>query len=1237
MFVSYSQAADSDLAPKVARGLELFAKPWNRRRSLSVFSDVWALGLTPGLWESIAEALERSRWLVILLSPGASESPWVNDEIEHWFSLGPDRAERTLLVLTGGSLNWDDELGDFDSSSSALPRALRGRFQQEPLHLDLRWIREAETSGLDVDLSLANSQFRSAISTIVAPVRGLSRYEIDGEAIRQEKRTRRYRNGAAVGLVALTVVALVAAGLASTNQREAERNAELAEARAEELAREALIADANGLAAASLAAERPQNAAILAIEASSVTPEPTPLALAALGEAANRLTDSELVATISGGAPDQLFWTADGRLLAGALPDEGDPWSFDGESMEVVSAPGGSRWWSPDGSSIVELDGTDIELRDLTSEQTRSVNGITPEDSRVAPERAIAASPGTAELALDTGTGIVIVSTTDATSRFELDLPALTASASYRRINWSADGSLLAVTTDDGLVRVIAENSTVRQYRRSLPPGSFQRDLGEPLSPQARWLAVYDEVHSDESQSRIDGVRIFDLEADADQGRLFDIDFANTMAWSPHGDLLAVGGRLGARSSVQLIDPTTGRLASELAVETANNDRSQITAIAWDHLGGRLAVGLATGTVVVLNVFNGDVLNELVASGPARHLAWSADGLHLAGSIAHNTAAEGQTFVWRVRHGAESSAVPLPPLGGGPPGAGSSFLAMSGFSPIGSRAFGVASRNNFVHTLDGTTGETLSSMWSEVLSEGQFGQAGSFWSSSGKVAIWVNNKDSSYTVEIWDTNEDWKLVDKVVMPTGEQFAIGTEGIAHAKWSPGGQRLAVVGGAQVHVIDVDSGSGTDQTPGLSLTTEPISIDWLNPSSLVIVEGPDSGQAARLQVWDVEADRVEASFHYPDVAWSPAVAALASNRSEVLVGDVNGQVSTLAGPEWQLVGKELNAHDDRVSALAASESAGIFVTASGGNVTVWDLDRRVPRQELTLDQEIAEIVIHPDGQTLYLHDRSTIFRAHAMTIGQLCQASLLAVDRDELKVLAPGHERFLCLDKEIPQRFENEIAGWTQAPYPAPVETLLPGGSHVVGPVQMSVAGKGVTLDFPGVWTKISPGFGESFAFSANESYQNRMWNNSNVRLCRILGIWWPQLVRVPFEPLPSFVNDRTVVLNPPSTHALDRLGDSRISIDQVRAELLAVNDDDGSGARSIERLADEEILGHQAEVYRFRNPDESPEFCYPNHAKYWLFEIDGRPWSVVAYSNGSEIDYDAHLAQVAEIVDGAVLE
>ena len=121
-FISYSHAADDLLAPRLQAGLQRFAKPWWKRRALRIFRDEASLAANPHLWSSITDALDQSGWFILLLSPDAANSEWVNKETEYW--LEHKDPNRIIPVVTDGEFGWSD--GDIagDSVPPALDRCV---------------------------------------------------------------------------------------------------------------------------------------------------------------------------------------------------------------------------------------------------------------------------------------------------------------------------------------------------------------------------------------------------------------------------------------------------------------------------------------------------------------------------------------------------------------------------------------------------------------------------------------------------------------------------------------------------------------------------------------------------------------------------------------------------------------------------------------------------------------------------------------------------------------------------------------------------------------------------------------------------------------------------------------------------------------------------------------------------------------------------------------------------------
>lgn len=218
-FISYSHQADHELAQALANQLRRFATPWrplrwsNAVRSLRIFRDDSVLAANPDLWNSIEAALSTSDWFVLLASPEAAQSPWVNKEIEVW--LASKSTDRIILVVTNGDIEWNSIVGDFDwERSDALPPNLKGTFTREPRWIDLRWVREQRR------VSTSDSRFQTAIADIASPLRGIPKDELIGEDVRQHRSLQRWRNGAVAGLIVLLIIAL-AAGEIAREQRDA--------------------------------------------------------------------------------------------------------------------------------------------------------------------------------------------------------------------------------------------------------------------------------------------------------------------------------------------------------------------------------------------------------------------------------------------------------------------------------------------------------------------------------------------------------------------------------------------------------------------------------------------------------------------------------------------------------------------------------------------------------------------------------------------------------------------------------------------------------------------------------------------------------------------------------------------------------------------------------------------------------------------------------------------------------
>ena len=204
-FISYDHD-DRPVALGIQRGLHRIGRRVGRLHALHVFLDSKDLSASPDLWGKVTEAMDRSRYLIVVLSPHAAASKWVNKEVAYWLQhRGPDHV---LFVVASGRLIWDDAAARFDParSEAALPLLTQpGVLAAEPLYVDV---------SEDAPWDPAAALFRDKVTNLAAPIHGKTKSELAGEDLREQRRFRRLRRAAIVGLVMLLVIALAAAAVA---------------------------------------------------------------------------------------------------------------------------------------------------------------------------------------------------------------------------------------------------------------------------------------------------------------------------------------------------------------------------------------------------------------------------------------------------------------------------------------------------------------------------------------------------------------------------------------------------------------------------------------------------------------------------------------------------------------------------------------------------------------------------------------------------------------------------------------------------------------------------------------------------------------------------------------------------------------------------------------------------------------------------------------------------------------
>jgi tetratricopeptide (TPR) repeat protein len=211
-FISYSHAKDKPVAAALQSAVQKLGKPWYQRRALRVFRDDTGLAVTPHLWGTIEQALGQSRFLMVLASPQAAASQWVNKEIAYW--LDAKSVDTLLIAVTEGSLTWDNAANDFAwDDATPLPPALKGRFVAEPKWVDLTAYREGADKG--------DARFTELAADFAAAIRGVPKDDLLSAEVLQQRRALRLAGSAAVLLLVLALGATTAGILAYRAQQEA--------------------------------------------------------------------------------------------------------------------------------------------------------------------------------------------------------------------------------------------------------------------------------------------------------------------------------------------------------------------------------------------------------------------------------------------------------------------------------------------------------------------------------------------------------------------------------------------------------------------------------------------------------------------------------------------------------------------------------------------------------------------------------------------------------------------------------------------------------------------------------------------------------------------------------------------------------------------------------------------------------------------------------------------------------
>lgn len=203
-FISYSHA-DERWAKWLQSALEGYRLPKRlahqkledgagSNRLFPIFRDRDELASSADLSQSIRAALEQSRALIVVCSPAAARSKWVNEEVRHFQSLG--RAGRIYCLLVSGSADRDD-------SDCAFPAALLHSATNEPL-----------PDPLAADVNPNADGKRGAMLKVAAGLLNIGIDELKQRDAQKQLRRRGFVTAASVLIAVITLTFAVIAQLA---------------------------------------------------------------------------------------------------------------------------------------------------------------------------------------------------------------------------------------------------------------------------------------------------------------------------------------------------------------------------------------------------------------------------------------------------------------------------------------------------------------------------------------------------------------------------------------------------------------------------------------------------------------------------------------------------------------------------------------------------------------------------------------------------------------------------------------------------------------------------------------------------------------------------------------------------------------------------------------------------------------------------------------------------------------